>query len=100
MEGDAQLDAATIARRIAAEARTIPDVVDLSAGAFRTTVTPAPEGRIVGVAVRPTSVEVGVVVRYGRPAPQIAAEIRDQVRPLALGRIVHVTVEDIVAGAG
>ncbi|CAM4163585.1 hypothetical protein GCM10009799_50550 [Nocardiopsis rhodophaea] len=100
MEGEAQHDVAAIAQRIAATARSLPDVVDLSAGAFRTTVTPGPEGRIIGVAVRPNSVEVGVVVRYGRPPPQIAAEIREQVRPLAMGRIVHVTVEDVVAGAG
>ncbi|MBB6173163.1 putative alkaline shock family protein YloU [Nocardiopsis mwathae] len=92
------VDAATVARRIAARVRELPDVVDLSPGAFRTTVTPAPEGRIIGVAVRATTVEIGVVVRYGRPPPQIAAEIREDVRPLAMGRVVHVSVEDVVAG--
>jgi hypothetical protein len=50
------------------------------------------------VAVRDDSVEVGVVVRFGRPLPEIAAELRRGLTPVAGGRTVHVSVEDVVAG--
>ena len=53
-------------------------------------------GRTVsGVAVRPGEVQVCVVVRYGRPLPEIAAEIRQAVAPLVPGRVVDVIIADI-----
>ncbi|MDA0562903.1 hypothetical protein LG943_00910 [Streptomonospora sp. S1-112] len=61
---------------MAARVRALPDIAGLSAGEFGTTATPGPGGRVEGVAVRPEGVEVGVVVRYGRPIPDIAADVR------------------------
>ncbi|WP_304453763.1 hypothetical protein [Nocardiopsis sp. YSL2] len=79
---------------------TCPDVVALSTGGFGTLQTPVPGGRVRGVAVRGDHVEVGVVVRFGRPITDITAEIRATLAPMAVGRAVHVYVEDVVAGLG
>lgn len=89
-----------VARRIAGEAVRSPDVVGLSAGGFGTLVTPEPGGHVHGVAVRDTELEVGLIVRFGRPVPDIAAEIRRSLIPFADGRAVHISVEDVVVGAG
>ncbi|MBB6120755.1 hypothetical protein [Nocardiopsis algeriensis] len=93
-------DTEEVARRLAREAVRFPDVVSLSSGSFGTLATPVPGGRVDGVAVRGDSVEVGVVVRFGRPLPRIAAEVRQGLLPLAGGRTVHVSVEDVIAGLG
>lgn len=93
-------EAAGTARRVADAITAFPDVVALSSGAFGTIATPVAGGRVSGVAVRGDGVEIGVVVRYGRPIPEIAAEIRDGVAPLVSGRGIHVSVEDVVAGFG
>lgn len=90
----------SIARRVADVVAGHPDVVELSVGGFSTLVTPAPGGLVKGVAVRPTEIEVGVVVRYGRALLEVAAELRRRLAPLVGGRIVHVSVEDVVAGLG
>nr|WP_285758832.1 hypothetical protein [Nocardiopsis ansamitocini] len=84
--------------RIALRVRALPDVVELSSGSFGTLATPLPGGTVDGVAVRDDIVEVGVVVRYGRPLPEVAADVQAAVVPLAEGRAVHVSVEDVIAG--
>ncbi|WP_017589167.1 Asp23/Gls24 family envelope stress response protein [Nocardiopsis ganjiahuensis] len=88
------------AQAIAESTTRFPDVVKLSSGSFGTLSTAVPGGRVKGVAVRDDYVEVGVVVRYGRPLPEIAAEIRRGLASEADGRVVHVSVEDVVAGLG
>lgn len=88
------------AQAVAESITRFPDVVELSSGAFGTLSTALPGGRVQGVAVRDDYVEVGVVVRYGRPLPVIAAEIRRGLAPVSGGRAVHVSVEDVVAGLG
>ncbi|CAM4060351.1 hypothetical protein [Nocardiopsis rhodophaea] len=88
---------ARIAREIADRVRGLPEVVDLSAGAFRTTATFAPGDRIEGVSVREDAVAIGVVLRCGRPIPEVAAEIRALVAPMVPGRRVDVSVEDVAA---
>ncbi|GAB3210568.1 hypothetical protein GCM10027294_29500 [Marinactinospora endophytica] len=85
-----------VTRRIADRLRGLPDVAALSAGRFGTVTTPVVGGRIEGVALRPDSVEVGVVVRYGRPLPQLAADLRAEIAPLARGRRIDVSIEDVV----
>ncbi|GAB3457123.1 hypothetical protein GCM10027570_39360 [Streptomonospora sediminis] len=91
------------ARAIAARVRAVPGVAELSAGPFATAATPEPGGRVVGVAVRETDVEVGVVVLPDRPIPDIAADIRAAVGAAARGgggRAVHVTVADLAETPG
>lgn len=90
----------SIARRVAEVVADHPDVVELSVGGFSTLATPVPGGTVRGVAVRPAEIEVGVVVRYGRALLEISAELRRRLDPLAGGRIVHVSVEDVVVGIG
>ncbi|MFE1167179.1 hypothetical protein [Nocardiopsis sp. NPDC058789] len=97
MGGD---DRGAIARALAEGALRFSDVVELSSGSFGTLSTAVPGGRVRGVAVRDDHVEVGVVLRYGRPLPEVAAEIRRGLAPLSGGRAVHVSVEDVVAGLG
>ncbi|MFD7368928.1 hypothetical protein ACFV4I_21940 [Nocardiopsis alba] len=87
-----------LARTVAAAAVRLPEVVELSSGSFGTLSTPVRGGRIRGVVVRDDYVEVGVVVEYGRPLPEIAAGIRRELAPLTGGRALHVSVEDVVAG--
>lgn len=89
-----------IAQAITESITRFADVVELSSGAFGTLSTAVPGGRIRGVVVRDDYVEVGVVVRYGRPLPVIAAEIRRGLATVSGGRAVHVSVEDVVAGFG
>ena len=86
------------ALEIAEAAVRFPDVVKLSSGAFGVLSTPVRGGRVQGVMVRDEHIEIGVVVRYGRPLPEIATELRRGLAPLAGGRAVHVSVEDVVAG--
>lgn len=86
------------AQAIAEATIGFPDVVELSSGAFGTLSTPVRGGRVPGVAVRDDHVEVGVVVRYGRPLSEIAIELQRGLASLAGGRAVHVSVEDVVAG--
>ena len=99
MVADAR-DPGEVARGMAEAVAGCPDVVALSTGGFGTLQTPVPGGRVRGVAVRDDHVEVGVVVRFGRPIPDITAEIRALLAPMAVGRAVHVYVEDVVAGLG
>lgn len=90
----------SIARHVAEVVEDHPDVVELSVGGLSALATPVPGGAVRGVAVRPAEIEVGVVVRYGRALLEISAELRRQLAPLADDRIVHVSVEDVVAGTG
>jgi uncharacterized alkaline shock family protein YloU len=93
-------DPGELARILARAVADRPDVVELSTGGFGTLQTPVAGGRVRGVAVRDDHVEVGVVIRFGRPIPDITAEIRAALAPMAGGRAVHVYVEDVVAGLG
>ncbi|WP_330932420.1 Asp23/Gls24 family envelope stress response protein [Spiractinospora alimapuensis] len=87
---------ARLAERVAAAARESPDVVDLSAGAFGTVHTVLPGDVVSGVSLSASRVEVGVVVRWGRPLPDVAADVRATVAAVVPDRAVDVTIEDVV----
>ncbi|GAA1070611.1 hypothetical protein [Nocardiopsis composta] len=87
------------ARRVAERVAALPDVVELSAGPYGTIATLGAGVRVKGVAVRDSGIEIGVVVRYGRPLPDIAEEVRGAAAAEAGPGDVHVSVEDVVAGA-
>ncbi|GAA4950370.1 hypothetical protein GCM10023224_38330 [Streptomonospora halophila] len=97
--GAAERDPAALARRIRARVQAVPGVRGLSPGPFGATATPAPGGRVEGVAVRGGDVEVGVVVSLGRPIPDTAAGVHEAVHAAVRGGggRVHVSVEDAVA---
>jgi hypothetical protein len=74
---------AGLAHGIADAVRRCPDVVDLSGGPFGTVATYLPGERVPGVALHEDGIEISVVVRLGRPLPEIADEVRAAVAPLA-----------------
>ncbi|MET8144153.1 hypothetical protein ABZU32_27925 [Sphaerisporangium sp. NPDC005288] len=81
-----------LADRIAQAVEGCPDVASLAGGPVATYLA----GRTVaGIAVRDAEVEVAVVVRYGRPLTEVAAEVRSAVEPLVPGLPVHVRIDDI-----
>ncbi|WP_326644013.1 hypothetical protein [Streptosporangium sp. NBC_01755] len=81
-----------LAHGIADAVRRCPDVVDLSGGPFGTVATYLPGERISGVALHEDGIEVSVVVKLGRPLPEIADEIRAAVVPMADDRPVNVHI--------
>ncbi|WP_339154848.1 hypothetical protein [Actinomadura luteofluorescens] len=89
---------AELAERIGAAAMACPDVQGLTAGPRGWIATYRAGPPYAGVAVHDAVVEVGVVVRYGRPFAEIAEEVRRLVRPLAGGRAVDVVIGDVADG--
>lgn len=87
-----------LAERIGAAAMACPDVQGLTAGPRGWIATYRAGPPYAGVAVHDAVVEVGVVVRYGRPFAEIAEDVRRLVRPLAGGRTVDVVIGDVADG--
>ena len=87
--------AAGLADRVAEAAADCPDVLRLTAGPHGRIATYRAGLPLAGVAVRDRAIEVAVVVRYGRPGPRIAADVRERIRPLAAGREVNVLIADV-----
>lgn len=87
-----------LAEQVAEKVMTCPDVLSLTAGPRGWIVTYRAGPPFVGVAVHHAVIEVGVVVRYGRPFPGIAEDVRRLVLPLAGRRTVDVLIGDVVDG--
>ncbi len=85
------IDADVVAER-AARCRS---VARLSAGPFGEVATYLPGRRIPGVRVVDGQVEVHVVACWGVPVPDLAAEVRGAVGPVAGGLPIAVHVDDI-----
>ena len=88
----ASAEAEGLAHGIADAVRRCPDVVDLSGGPFGTVATYLPGERVPGVALHEDGIEVSVVVKLGRPLPEIADEVRAAVVPMAGDRPVNVHI--------
>jgi uncharacterized alkaline shock family protein YloU len=91
-----------IARSVAGAARAHDDVVDLDAGLAREFATYGLGGRVPGVRVERdqhgTQVRLRIVVRYGRPIPDVGDEVRERVEAALVGvdrPAVHVHVADV-----
>ncbi|WP_347876759.1 hypothetical protein [Actinomadura sp. 7K534] len=84
-----------LALRLGEAAMRCADVLGLTSGPRGWIATYRPGPPLAGVAVRSGEVEVGVVVRYGRPCMEIADDVRRLVRPLAGGRRVTVLIGDL-----
>ncbi|MEV4004726.1 hypothetical protein [Actinomadura sp. NPDC049753] len=89
---------AELAERIGAAAMACPDVLGLTAGPRGWIATYRAGPPYAGVAVHDAVIEVGVVVRYGRPFAEIAEDVRRLVRPLAGRRTVDVVIGDVADG--
>jgi uncharacterized alkaline shock family protein YloU len=96
-----------VARSAADAARSHDDVVDLDAGLAREFATYGLGGRVPGVRVEReqdrTRVRLRIVVRFGRPLPDIGDEVRARVAA-ALRDVgapeIHVHVADIADPGG
>ncbi|HEY3686540.1 MAG TPA: hypothetical protein VGL93_26135 [Streptosporangiaceae bacterium] len=88
-------DDATRAHAVADAALACPGVAALTGGPYGAVATYLPGGRIEGVALRDTEIEVRLVARYGIPLPEVAARVRAAVGPLAGGRDVAVVIDDL-----
>jgi hypothetical protein len=86
---------AELAERVAERVMNCPDVLRLTAGPRGWIVTYRAGPPFAGVAVHDAVIEVGVVVRYGRPFAGIAEDVRRLVRPLAGRRTVDVLIGDV-----
>jgi hypothetical protein len=89
---DEAVGTADLADEVAGVVRRCPDVADLSNGPFATVATYLPGRKVSGVALRDDEVEVSIVVRQGRPLPEIADEVRAAIAPLVGGRPVNVHI--------
>ncbi|SFQ21432.1 hypothetical protein [Actinomadura madurae] len=89
---------AELAERVAEKAMACPDVLGLTAGPRGWIVTYRVGPPFAGVAVHEAVIEVGVVVRYGRPFAEIAEDVRRLVSPLAGRRTVDVLIGDVADG--
>ena len=93
----ARTEPGELADLIAAAVTGCPDVAGLTQIPGAPVATYLPGRTVSGVAVRAGEVEVCVVARYGLPLPEIAAQVREAVAPLAPGRMVNVVIADITA---
>lgn len=84
---------------IAAATRGVPGVAGLSTGHFGTRATPMVGGRVDGVALRAERVEIGIIAEWNWPLMELAATVRAVVAPLADGRAVDITIEDLLGPA-
>ncbi|WP_197717406.1 hypothetical protein [Glycomyces terrestris] len=80
---------------IAAVVLAVPGVAGLHGGARGEVAVLLPGRRVPGLRLDDTACEVHVAVHWGTDIPRTAAAIRAAVAPLAPGRPVAVTVEDI-----
>ncbi|TMQ97222.1 hypothetical protein ETD83_20380 [Actinomadura soli] len=87
-----------LADQVAEAAMACQDVRALTAGPHVRIATYRAGLPLAGVAVRDGEIEIGVVVRYGRPLPEIAEDVRRLVAPLAGGRKVDVLIADLADG--
>ena len=83
------------AEAIAAAVASCPGVVRLSPGGSVEVATYLPRQRVVGVRLRDEDLDVRVVPRAGTVRPDLAADIRRAVEPIAPGRAIDVHIDDI-----
>src|SRR3954454_21721313 len=75
-------------------------VARLHAGRFNAITSYLPGRRVVGVAVTPSAVTVGVVGRYPATVAEIAAQARAAACTVLPGVVVNVADEDIAVANG
>ena len=85
------VDPAAVAERVAA----CRSVARISAGPYGEVATYLPGRRVTGVRIGDGRVEVHVVACWGVRVPDLAAEVRTAVGPLAAGMRIDVHVDDI-----
>jgi voltage-gated potassium channel Kch len=95
MTTDSDIIGAETVEAIAAAVLRCPAVARLHSGRFNAITSYLPGRRVVGIALTPSGVTVGVVGRYPGTVAQIAAQVREAVAAVVPGVAVTVAVEDI-----
>ena len=90
-EGTHGVDVEAVARVVEGH----PSVAGLAPGTGVEVATYLPGRRVAGIRVHEAGIEVHVSVRYGPALPEVAAEIRRAVAPLAGNLPVLVFVDDL-----
>lgn len=80
---------------VAAAARACPGVEQLHGGDSHLTATYLPGRRVLGVRIEQDTVVVQVRARWGVPAPELAAQVRDAIGPVVNGRRIDIIVADV-----
>jgi hypothetical protein len=89
--GSTEVDVEAVVQRTAG----CPSVARLATGLLPEVATYLPGRRIPGVRVADGRIEVHVVARWNVPVPELAAEVRRALRPLAGDMAVDVHVDDV-----
>ena len=95
MTTDSDIVGAETVEAIAAAVLRCPAVARLHSGRFNAITSYLPGRRVVGIALTPSGVTVGVVGRYPGTVAQIAAQVRAAVATVVPGVAVTVAIEDI-----
>jgi hypothetical protein len=95
MTTDSDVIGAETVEATAAAVLRCPAVARLHSGRFNAITSYLPGRRVVGIALTPSEVTVGVVGRYPGTVAQIAAQVREAVAAVVPGVAVTVAVEDI-----
>nr|BFE59630.1 hypothetical protein GCM10020063_041560 [Dactylosporangium thailandense] len=85
------VDVAAVAAAVAA----CPAVAGLVTGPRGGPATYLPGQQVDGVRIRPRRVEIAIRARWGVPAAEVAAQVRDALRTLAPDRRVDVVIADL-----
>lgn len=85
---------AELATQVAAAARAVPGVADLTGGPFGTVATYVAGGRVLGVTLSPERAEVSFIGLLGHDLAAVAGQVRAAAADLT-GLPVDVTVADV-----
>ncbi|HEX2701792.1 MAG TPA: hypothetical protein VHM89_16435 [Acidimicrobiales bacterium] len=86
--------------RVVAAVLACPDVVRMAGGAVAEVACYLPGRRVEGVKIGDDGVEVHIVAALGRPLPDVAADVRRAVGPLAATMPVTVSIDDVELPGG
>lgn len=82
--------------RVAAVARSVGGVADLTGGALGSAATYLPGRRVPGVRIDDDFLAVHLVVTLERPLHDVAADVRRALAAEFAGRRIDVVIEDVV----
>lgn len=81
---------------VAEAVRSADGVADLHGGTLGEVGTYLPGRRVLGLRLTDDVCEIHVAVERGRPVREVAALVRETVRPLVPGHRIDIVIEDVV----
>ena len=94
--GDPSALEPALAELLASAVTSTRDVVALSEGPFGEVATHLAGRRVPGVRIHEDRVEVHVIARWGALLPVLAEQVRAACAPLVEGRMVDVSIDDVL----